>query len=269
MVPGSRRARPVSGYGSFVWAAAFSALAGCTTLPEAERQSLIAASDMYRRGEISSATARLDRLISNYGQTVEIAEAYYLRGLCRTKGRELAGASEDFEQALSKSKRDDLTARARASLATIAYKQGNWAKAAELYTAAIPDLPDRPPKDEILYGAGICLQRIGKWREAAFQFGRILSKFRGRPIAADARRTAGWPHEYYSIQLGAFQNADNAEQAVRSFRAKGVAAVRSENLPRNGYAMWVVMAGRYRAYAEAAAALPQLRRIQEEAYIIP
>ena len=63
--------------------AALGALAGCTHLGPAEKESLIQANQLYSRGELSAACARLDRLIADYDGAVEIAEAYYLRGLCR------------------------------------------------------------------------------------------------------------------------------------------------------------------------------------------
>ena len=122
--------------------------------------------------------------------------------------------------------------------------------------------------DAILYCAGISMQRIGKWKEAAYQFGRILRQYRDSPIASEARRMAGWKHEYYSIQLGAFKNADNAADTVRSFRAKNLDAVQ-EYLPIGGGSLWVVMAGRYQNYADARADLPRVRKIESQAVIVP
>jgi len=256
------------GYRTLALIMAISSLSGCTRLPDTERQTLIRASDMYSRGETTSAVKKLDQLINDYHQTNEIAEAYYLRGLCRIRNGQDLPAIEDFERAIQKSTRDDLTALCRASMAALAYKRGDWGKAAELYKKAIPDLPDRSPTDVILYCAGISFQRIGKWRDAAYQFGRILRKFRSRPIASDARRMAGWKYDYYSIQLGAFKHADNATDAVRSYRAKNLEAWQ-EFLPRNGGGLWVVMSGRYPTYAQARSALSHVRKTQAEAIIIP
>ncbi len=272
MTGADRTARLVAvgaGYRALVLAGAFSVLAGCAHLGPAERESLMRASDLYSRNETSSAIARLDRLINDFGQAVEISEAYYLRGLCRTRKGELQAASEDFERAVRKSKRDDLTARCKASLAAIAYRCGDWARAAKLYGEAVPDLPDQPPTDVILYYTGVAMRRAGKWEEAALQFARICRRFRHRSIVADVRRLAGWRHKHYAIQLGAFKDEANAEKALQSFRAKRLDHLTSENLPRNGYALWVVMAGRYPTYGEAEAALAQVRLVEPKAYIIP
>jgi len=263
-----RRMERLRCYRALVLLSAFYALSGCATLPEGERRALVQASDMYSRGQIASAEARLDRMIKDYDQTKEIAEAYYLRALCRIRRRQDLNAAKDFERAIQKSKRKDLSALCRASLAALAYKQGKWERAAEIYAKAIPDLPNRPPTDVILYCTGLSMQRIGKWKEAAYQFGRILRKFRDRPIASDARRMAGWKHEYYSIQFGAYKNADNAADIVRSYRKRNLDAVQ-EYLPRGVGSLWVVRSGIYPTYSEAQVALRSARKIESGAIIIP
>jgi hypothetical protein len=112
------------------------------------------------------------------------------------------------------------------------------------------------------------MQRVGKWKDAALCFSEILQRFRDRPIAADARRKAAWSHPYFSIQLGAYRDLNNAAQVVRGWRDKNLDATQ-ENLPIQGQAMWVVMAGRYRTYGEAIEALQYVRKLAPGAYIIP
>jgi septal ring-binding cell division protein DamX len=80
---------------------------------------------------------------------------------------------------------------------------------------------------------------------------------------------AAWRHPFYSIQLGAYRDADNAEKAVVTFRQQGLDASQ-EYLPRNGQSLWVVMAGRYATLRDAEAALAGIRqRQQPQASIIP
>lgn len=242
--------------------------AGCASLPAAERQQLRDASRQYQAGNTTPAVSTLDRIIRDYGQAAEIGEAHYIRGLCRFKTLQLQAASEDFERGISKSNRSDLTARCRASLAAIAFQNGNWRQAAELYGRAVGDLPDAPPTDAVLYAAGIAMQRAGDWKNANIQFARILHRFRNRPLATDARRMALWRHPYYSIQLGAYRDADRAGKATQSLRAQGF-DVCQEHMPRDGQALWIVMAGRYGTYDEARVALGRARQRQSQATIVP
>lgn len=243
-------------------------LTGCTNLPPAEREMLVQAAEEYRRGDAGQAVAKLDRIIRDYDQAVEIAEAYYLRGLCHAKLGQDWAAGRDLEQAVRRSRRPDLTANAQASLAAIAYRKGDWAEAARLYEAAAPDLPDTPPTDVILFRAGVAMQRAGKWSEARRQFARILQKFRDRPVASEARRLAEWRHSHFTIQLAAFGRVQQADDAVRSYRQRGLDPFQ-ENQPRGGSALWVVMTGRYRTWDEAQAALSAVRRVQRDAFVIP
>jgi len=263
----SPRRRP--GYQALALATWFILPAGCAHLGPAERQALIQANEMYARDQTSAAVARLDRLISDFDQAPEIAEAYYLRGLCRTRKGELQAAREDFKRAIDRSKRADLTARCRASLAAIAFREGDWLEAANLYEEALDGLPVQPPSDEIRFSAGVAAQRAGRWKDAAIHFARLLREFRDRPLAADARRMAAWRHEYFAIQLGAYQDAANAEKTVSTYKARGLPQVVVQHLPRGGQSLWVVMAGQYATYSKALAALPRVRGVEPNAHIIP
>lgn len=241
---------------------------GCASLPAAERQQLIEACRQYNQGELGPATATCDRLIRDFGNTSEIAEAYYVRGLCRFISQQPQAAGEDFERGISISRRVDLTARCRAGLAAVAFQSGDWERAADLYEESIGQLPDVPPTDAVLFTAGVSMQRAGRWQRSAFPFARILNRFRNRPIAADARRMAAWRYPYYSIQLGAYRDAESAKNASHEFRQQGFDAT-YEFQPRDGQSLWIVMAGRYRTYSDAQSALTGARSRQPEAFIIP
>ena len=66
-----------------------SVLAGCTQMSDSDRQKLIEANDLYARNQIAPAVARLDQLIEDYPKAPEVAEAHYLRGLCRTQASDI------------------------------------------------------------------------------------------------------------------------------------------------------------------------------------
>ncbi|HSW44195.1 MAG TPA: tetratricopeptide repeat protein, partial [Phycisphaerae bacterium] len=144
----------------------FSLLPGCTQLGPAEKQTLQQANQLYGKGDLSGACSRLDRLIAEHDHAMEIAEAYYLRGLCRVRARQFGPAAKDFETAIRKSQRDDLTLSAQVSLGSLAYQRGDWAGAADLFEEVLPKMALRPPKDDVLFMAGLAMQRIGKWKEA-------------------------------------------------------------------------------------------------------
>ncbi|MHA1600320.1 MAG: SPOR domain-containing protein [Alphaproteobacteria bacterium] len=244
------------------------AAAGCAELGPAEQRALQEASRLYESGDIATASSRLDPLIRDFRDAAQIGEAYYIRGLCRAKARRMQAAAGDFKMAVRKSKRDDLTARGRASLGSLAYQKGDWRGALEYFEKALPDLPDTPSKDDLLYAAGVAAQRAGQWKDASRYFREILRKFGSRPVAIQARRMAQWRHPYFAIQLGVYRDSSNAARAVQQWREHRIDAVQ-ENLPRRGEAVWVIMAGRYRTYNEARQGLQRIRNIESGAYIIP
>jgi tetratricopeptide (TPR) repeat protein len=244
-------------------------LCGCTQLSPAERQSLLSAKELYDRNQCAEAAAKLDPVIRDHGKAAEIGEAYYLRGLCRNRVGNRKGAAADFEQAIASSKNDGVIVRSKISLAAVTYQMGQWSRSADLYTEVIPKLEDKPPSDQIIYYAGVALRRAGRWREATQYFARILHRFPNSPIAGDARRMAGWQHEYFAIQLGAFQDTEHAEKAVQAYRTKNLDFVQMENHPWEGRVIWVVMAGRYRDYEDAVAAMGRVRAIAPDAHVIP
>jgi tetratricopeptide (TPR) repeat protein len=242
--------------------------AGCAELGPAEKRMLREADELYRSSDIPGAKARCDRLIQNFPDAAEIAEAHYIRGLCHAHSRQANAAAKDFEAAARKSRREDLTALSRASLGSLAYHAGEWERAHRNFSEALPNLPATPPKDELLYTAGLAAQRAGAWDDAARWFREVMHQFGNRPVAADARRMAQWRHPYFAIQLGVFRDSTNAAALVRRLRDQRIDAVQ-ENMPRGGEATWVVMAGRYRTYAEARRGLESIRQAQSGAFIIP
>ncbi|MEP0842674.1 MAG: tetratricopeptide repeat protein [Phycisphaerae bacterium] len=245
-------------------------LSGCQTgLPREQREALSQAARLYQQQQIGPALSKLNPIIRDYGKTPEAAEAYYLRGLCFSQSNQLQSAAQDFRAVVGRGGvRENLADLARASLAMIHYRWGNWDQAAELYAACVDRLPNKPPTDLILFYAGNAMQRSGRWAEARLQFSRILFAFPRQSIARDARIKCYWRYNYFSIQLGTYSESERADEAVRQFRARGLdtwqEARAGVSPPR-----WVVLTGRYARYADALAALPAVRKFQADAHVVP
>jgi len=251
------------------WLVLLVGLAGCVQLPPEGRRRLIEADRQYEQGHYRTARDALSGLIQAYPDRAEIAEAYYVRGLCHLKLNRRTAAREDFEQALRRSNRQDLTARVHACLGSLAYEQGDFAQAIDHYQQAIPDLPDKPPLDEVLYRLGVSLQRVGRWDDARAAFSKLFWKFPGSRIEPDARRRFRWPYEYFVIQCGAFERLRGAEDLMRQLSQKGLRHTQWRLETRRSKVIYVVQVGRYKDYAAAKADLPTVRRIVSDAFIAP
>lgn len=243
-------------------------LVGCIPLSEAGKSHLNQALQQYRNGHFAEAENAASQAINVDAASPAIAEAYYVRGCARMHQGEQQQAKQDFREALAKSKRADLTVRAKAALGAIAVDDREYAQACTLLSGSVEKLPARPPTDEILLRYGIALQRTGHWREARQVLGQVVSKYRGRPVEEKARELFSWPADYFAIQCGVFSRRSNAEKLRQKLHAAGwPAEVRTDVRQRRGvYYVWV---GHFETYAEANAKLPQVKRTQADAFVVP
>lgn len=243
-------------------------LTGCASLSESQKASIRDAAEAYNRGDAAGAAGRLNRVISQSPDGMQIAEAYYIRGLCRVQAGQLQEAASDFDAAIARSRREDLTALSQASLGSIWYRSGDWNRAADLYTMALARLPDQPPTDQVALSAGIALQRAGRWRDASLQFGRIIRHFPNGTVTPRARQLAAWPFDHFAIQIGVFSRSDTAMQQVQAAKAKGIDAY-LQSMTRDGKVIWVILTGRFSTYNEALNALQRIRQFEGQAFVLP
>ena len=243
-------------------------MAGCDRLPASAVKQIRQGHDAYRQQNYVRARHLLSPVISAHPTAPDVGEAYYVRGLARLKGRQVEQARQDFLAGLRVTDRSELRSLLHAQLGNLAYEAGQYESAANHYRRARPDLPDHPPSDRILLRYGIALQRCGRFREGKLVLADLLTRFPSGPAAAEARRRVGWVGDYYSIQCGVYAQQANAEATARRLRAKGVTASAWRET-RNGSTRYVVRAGRYARRANAKRALPQVRRVIPDAFVVP
>lgn len=242
--------------------------AGCAELPPHVRQQVVEADKAYRGNDFRGAESRLEPVLRDFPNHAESAEAYYLRGLCRIREQHVAEAIADLERCVKLSRRAELTGKANAALGGLYHDLGRFGPAADTLTAALKDLPEKPPADEVRYRLGICLQRQGKWADARSAFSALLHQYPGSRYAEDARRGFSWAHTFFSIQCGAFVNQSQAETLLRKLRST-TSEVWLEPEARFGRPLYVVYAGKYATYAQAQEGQGAVRRVNPGAFVVP
>ncbi len=245
-------------------------LAGCQQLTVEARQDLEQGAHAYNMGRYAQARSTLNRFIDANQQYPEVAEAYYIRGLCHLKRNMRTEAQRDFLAAIERSSRLDLTMRAKAALGVMAYDDDNYSSAVRYYEDAIQWLTDLREFDDHLLRYGISLQRTGKWEQAAHQFSRILHEFADGSAAKTARYMLGWNRPYFTVQCHALSSAEAARKEVARLRALGLQAEQQLDT-RHGKAMYLIQVGRYKTYNEAQQAAVRIRRVAgvEKAKVVP
>ena len=245
-----------------------SMIIGCNPKISAEgRRYLQAADKAFRRHDDPSAIEACTRFIKMYPHAEQTGEAYYIRGLARTRlGKTLQG-KEDFIKALELTKRKDLIALAHCRLGELAYRTNQMDEAMTHYKSALKVIPQgASPADEAMYMLGCILQRKSKWTEADVYFNRVIYLFGDSPFAKRASQRVharGW-----AVQAGALSRIETARFLKRKLRQKGLPARMDVDL-KDGKLLYVVYIGSYKFYNKAQRELYRVRRIVSDAFITP
>ena len=245
-----------------------SMIIGCNPKISAEgRRYLQAADKAFRRHDDPSAIEACTRFIKMYPHAEQTGEAYYIRGLARTRlGKTLQG-KEDFIKALELTKRKDLIALAHCRLGELAYRANQMDEAMTHYKSALKVIPQgASPADEAMYMLGCILQRKSKWAEADVYFNRVIYLFGDSPFAKRASQRVharGW-----AVQAGALSRIETARFLEKKLRQKGLPARMDVDL-KDGKLLYVVYIGSYKFYNKAQRELHRVRRIVSDAFITP
>jgi len=244
------------------------AAAGCHGTVSPEGVKLLRASDAaYRRGDDAAAIDSATRFLNLHPRLQESGEAYYVRALAKKRTRRTAEAKSDLQAALGLAKRNDLLVRVHHALGELAYAAGDMTAAEKHYREVVARNPAAaPPSDQALYRLGCALQRQGRWAEADSYFTRLTHLFDDSALARRAEdriRAKQW-----SIQVGAFANADAARRLERKLLAQGLPA-RTDIDTRKVKLLRFVRIGSYATYRAAEAELERVRKISSDAFITP
>ncbi len=241
---------------------------GCQELTPEARQHLSEGAQAYEKADYTGANIKLSQFIDRYKDVPEVAEAYYVRGLCRLRLNHRSEARQDLTTAIQKSKRKDLTARAQASLAVMAYDDGDWATAARQYGEALEWIEEVREYDDHLLRYGVSLQRLGQWDQSRQQFAQLIQKYPNTTAGKTAKDLMGWNRPYFTIQCHALSRPDAAANEVARLRKLGLEASQLMET-RQGRAMYLVQIGQYKTYDEARQALERVKRQVPTARIMP
>ncbi len=243
-------------------------LAGCTALPQPAVESVRDAGRMYAAGQYDQAAVVLDRVITEQRNAQGIGEAYYVRGLCHSRQHRYRAAEADLRWAAEHGGRAEIIGRSWAQLGHLAYDQGHYDTAAKYYASALPELPGHPPTDEVYFQHGDSLQKLGRWRDAREVLPKVWHLFPNSHLTQAARRKFAWPHDFLSIQCGAFTDRARARDLERQLRERRLDS-RVEVDLRARPPLTKVFVGRFPTFQAARGALPVVRAGVDDAIIVP
>ena len=243
-------------------------LLGCGPLPPEAVQQLQQGQRHYEAGEYVEAVKVLDRFLAGWAATDAAAEAYYIRGQSYLKLGQPKRCRPDLERALTQCKRPELCANAHVALGSMDWAAGRTSAAIDHYRQALPNLPDRPPMDIVLYRLGVALQRAGQWSQAREHLAELIGRYPSSSVITAARRRFSWTYDYFTIQVGAYSSGNAAAKEVERLRKAGLKAEKRLDT-RSGRPLHAVRAGQYPTYAQAERNLARVRRVAGDAIIVP
>jgi len=242
-------------------------LGGCVTT-EADRNSLRAGFARYSDNQAEEAEGIADRFITANPNADTVDEAYYLRGLARMSRGNRGPAAADLRTAISKTKRADLKGKAYRALGDIAKELLQWPESQKDYEDSLATGAMSAANVTYLnYGIGVALQAQGQWAQARPYFVRVAAADNDaeRKVKALARMDV----TAFTLQYGAYKDANNARNKVAQLKTAGVNAAMASEM-RASEVWFLVQAGAYHTFAEAAAAREQMRtKLADVVVIVP
>jgi len=242
-------------------------LVGCNSQlsPQAEAM-LLGGASAYVSGQYDVTVRQMDAFLRDYGGSGRSDEAYYLRGLAKSRQNDVAGARQDLTEAINRARSNELKGKAMVELGEIAFERGETAAAEKSFRAALGHLPqDRAPADVAHYRLACLLQQAGRWGDADGHLSKVLYYFGDTP---QGKLASGRIHcRAWTVQTGSFQDIRNAEAMARQLREKRLAVV-VENVTRDGRLLHQVQVGRYSTYEQAVAAMDEVRKHVDEPRVI-
>ncbi len=242
-------------------------LAGCSNINQKMADGIREGQRQYSRGNFLGAERILTGAISTEPDNPAVAEAYYIRGLARLKLLRHSVAEQDFQRALRLTDREDLRANAHVCLGSIAWEDEAWDTAFQHYRLAADNLTLLSPSDWILFRLASSAQRSGRWEEGRKFYARILREYPDSETVRTARKNLNY--WYFTIQLGAFATPQGAYARVAELKRYGLTPKVYPMETADGRSLKGVFIGRYNDYYQATKGLLKVKKVVQEARIVP
>jgi outer membrane protein assembly factor BamD (BamD/ComL family) len=231
-------------------------LPSCIT-SEADRQSLQRGYSLYNARQPDEAKAVADKFIAANPNSDNLDEALYLRGISQmTRGGpdNRRAAADDLHQAIAKSQRPDLKAKAFRALGDIDFDAHRWPLAQTEYQQAFTGASTHV-LTHLNYRLGATLQAQGQWDKAQPYFQRVAASNDDQELKE--RAVARLNSASFGLQFGAFQEKPRAQELDRQLSSLGIpAAITTET--REGRVLYVVRSGSYHTWELANTARDRL-----------
>ena len=232
------------------------ALVGCNRMNGPTPTEL--AQTHYQRGDYARAQTAAARAAATAGGTQRDL-AHYMAGMSAYRLGNHETAARYLSVAVN-SRDESLAADARSTLGLIYSAQGRYEAAADMLLRSA-DLHTGEDRAQAYFYAGTAQQKLGRWPQARTSL--ILAQRSTRDPQLIQQINQHLAVTGYTIQVGAFANRTNADNAARVYATKanrvGLGSVLvTPSTNSRGQAVHLVQVGRYATFNAASAARTKL-----------
>jgi len=241
--------------------------AGCETSPGVAKASLPGVYGAYERGDYETAYAAASELAKSK-ERERAAEASYMAGLSAQQLGDLPSA-ERYMRVAAGSNNRKLAGDALAQLGLICAQQDKQLEAAYAFEKAAV-VASGEDKARAYFYAGTAWQKVGRWSQARSNF--MSARSHSTDAAFRQRVAEQLAVTGFTLQIGFYQQASNAQQAAERIAQRATAQQLgypriipvTDSAGRRGH---LVQVGRFSSYSTAAMAKRALG--ESSAIIVP
>lgn len=177
------------------------------------------------------------------------AQADYFTGACYVNLFDFLTAKKNFEAVVAKYKQSPYYEDAYLALGDIEFLQENFQEALNIYNDFLSGHPGKRRLATLYFRLSETNLRLGRKKEFREYLDKLQKEFPLSFEAKDARRLSQ-NDEFYTVQVGAFTDYDNAEEFIAQLKSKGY-KVHSVLCMLSGKKLCRIRVGQYRTMDEA------------------
>jgi tetratricopeptide (TPR) repeat protein len=197
----------------------------------------------------------------------EREEIYYLKGVAYLKLNRYIEARENFHNLMTNCPRGKWFDYAYLGIADSYFLAKEFDKAIVIYQNFLSKNTRSPLRAHCYYQLSECYRRLGNWVKAK----DFLSRTQNYPFSFESRMGRDIINKeqfFYSVQIGAFRNRDNAYNLNRQLKKKGFDSFILEGI-KSGALIYKVRVGRFLTKQEASGVMTKLRQIGYSTSLVP
>jgi len=243
-------------------------IGGCGELTQQQQVWLAEGQRAFENKQYPQAIRKLSMFLDEVHQQPEVTQALYIRGMSHALSGLRAEAYGDLRQCVSGPEDPEVTWRAQVALGTLNFEDERWDDAGQAYGTAAKTMPVAAPLDTVLFHIGECYERTGRWSAAQASYRQLVDQLPRSNLADDARRRLQLEADHFAVQCGVFSRPENAGRQQSQLKENDVDAYVRREL-RGGKTVYVVLVGRFTAYADARRQLAAVRAVVPDAVLWP